>query len=579
MLKEGDILKDRYKVQQLIGRGGMSSVYMGLDLKLTNKLWAIKEVSKNATDQAGRPIEQSLAMEAELLSKLDHPMIVDIVDIVTTEDSIYVVMDYVEGKSLDKVIREEGPQKESDVQDWALQICDALDYLHNQDPPIIYRDMKPSNIMLRPDGYIKLIDLGVAREYKDASKKDTISFGTEGYAPPEQYGKAQTDARSDIYALGATIWHLLSGETPSEYPLPDVRTHNDEVGEGFAKVIIPKCTMLDRDLRYQNCDELVADLDVYEELTQEYFDEQRKKVRTFGATVIGSVIMFVLSLTLFFVGNIVVTQNYNSQLEKGKNSMSRENEACENAFIEAINYKPGEKEPYERLITYYETMTGKGTEEVPVFTTDKYNKIHELLEKYERSLKDSGQFADLYYWIGKELWDNYDDGSVNSDIIAREPAMNKSKPLFENARDNSNNNDLINNADMYINIVDSNNNIKSFYNDNDSALENRNNVFEEYFSSLERLYDTAHSNSSQKAQLNAYAIIQSGLDRYSGLLPTTSIDKSRVTKLCDKVNNGLRELKFPTSLEYSTARDRCIQSLNIAMGKIETSYSARVGGR
>ena len=144
-------------------------------------------------------------MEASLLSKLDHPMIVDIVDIITTDKYIYVVMDYVEGVSLDKVIREEGPQSEENVQDWTMQICDALDYLHKQDPPIIYRDMKPSNIMLRPDGYVKLIDLGVAREYKDQSKKDTIAFGTEGYAPPEQYGKAQTDPRADIYALGATM--------------------------------------------------------------------------------------------------------------------------------------------------------------------------------------------------------------------------------------------------------------------------------------------------------------------------------------------------------------------------------------
>lgn len=117
MLQEGDILKDRYKVQQLIGRGGMSRVFMCTDLNLQNKLWAVKEVSRNATDHVGRPIEQSLAIEAELLSKLDHPMIVDIADIVTTDECIYVVMDYVEGVSLDKVIREEGPQSEENVQD------------------------------------------------------------------------------------------------------------------------------------------------------------------------------------------------------------------------------------------------------------------------------------------------------------------------------------------------------------------------------------------------------------------------------------------------------------------------------
>ena len=180
----GDVIKGRYKILSVIGKGGMSRVYLAADLQLTNKQWAVKEVDRNATDPTGRPIEQSLASEAELLSKLDHPNIVDIVDIEKTEDFIYVIMDHVEGTSLADVVRREGPQSEEDVQKWMLQVCDALGYLHRQDPPIVYRDMKPSNIMLHPDGYIKLIDLGVAREYKDEARKDTIAFGTTGYAAP-----------------------------------------------------------------------------------------------------------------------------------------------------------------------------------------------------------------------------------------------------------------------------------------------------------------------------------------------------------------------------------------------------------
>ena len=198
----GDVIKGRYKILSVIGKGGMSRVYLAADLQLTNKQWAVKEVDRNATDPTGRPIEQSLASEAELLSKLDHPNIVDIVDIEKTEDFIYVIMDHVEGTSLADVVRREGPQSEEDVQKWMLQVCDALGYLHRQDPPIVYRDMKPSNIMLHPDGYIKLIDLGVAREYKDEARKDTIAFGTTGYAAPEQYGIFQSDERADIFSLG-----------------------------------------------------------------------------------------------------------------------------------------------------------------------------------------------------------------------------------------------------------------------------------------------------------------------------------------------------------------------------------------
>ena len=148
----GDVIKGRYKILSVIGKGGMSRVYLAADLQLTNKQWAVKEVDRNATDPTGRPIEQSLASEAELLSKLDHPNIVDIVDIEKTEDFIYVIMDHVEGTSLADVVRREGPQSEENVQKWMLQVCDALGYLHRQDPPIVYRDMKPSNIMLHPDG-------------------------------------------------------------------------------------------------------------------------------------------------------------------------------------------------------------------------------------------------------------------------------------------------------------------------------------------------------------------------------------------------------------------------------------------
>ena len=216
----GDVIKGRYKILSVIGKGGMSRVYLAADLQLTNKQWAVKEVDRNATDPTGRPIEQSLASEAELLSKLDHPNIVDIVDIEKTEDFIYVIMDHVEGTSLADVVRREGPQSEEDVQKWMLQVCDALGYLHRQDPPIVYRDMKPSNIMLHPDGYIKLIDLGVAREYKDEARKDTIAFGTTGYAAPEQYLAAPTGAVGQPAAPTVSPTAATVMAAPTEYAAP-----------------------------------------------------------------------------------------------------------------------------------------------------------------------------------------------------------------------------------------------------------------------------------------------------------------------------------------------------------------------
>ena len=503
-------------------------------------------------------------------------MIVDIADIVTTDECIYVVMDYVEGVSLDKVIREEGPQSEENVQDWTMQICDALDYLHNQDPPIIYRDMKPSNIMLRPDGYIKLIDLGVAREYKDKSTKDTVAFGTEGYAPPEQYGKAQTDARSDIYALGATMWHMLTGESPSEYPLPDVRTKNKDVGEGFAQVIVPKCTQLDRELRYQNCNELIADLEVYEELTQEYFDMQKNKVMKCVRSGGAGVIMLVLALVFFIVGNVMVTQNYNSQMTLAATASDPAD--CEAAYKEAISYKPGELEPYKKLLEFYEEKTGNGSKDLPILTSDKYNEIHTLLERNNNALKSSGQLAELYYEVGKAIWDNYDDGSNSSDVLIRDTAIAKAKEYFTIARDNSKDQSIVNNSQMYINIAEFSDQIRTFKDDNDRVNADVQTIIEDYVSALEELADNADSNSSNKVKLNAYAIIQSAFNNNANDFSSANISKNRLENLASKVRTGLNALNFESSI-YRQAKEKCLTSFNIALSRLERAYSNTSVGR
>lgn len=194
---------------------------------------------------------------------------------------------------------------------------------------------------------------------------------------------------------------MLTGESPSEYPLPDVRSRKADVGEGFAQVIVPKCTQLDRDLRYQNCNELIADLEVYEELTQEYFDYQKSKVKKFLRTGIAGVFMLAVSLVLFITGNVVVTQNYNSQMTLAATASNPAD--CETAYKAAIEYKPGEMEPYKKLIEFYEEKTGTGTKEVPVLTADSYNEIHALLEKNTGALQGSGQYAELCYELGKAI--------------------------------------------------------------------------------------------------------------------------------------------------------------------------------
>ena len=246
MLKIGSVIDGKYKVLSEIGHGGMSVVYLAINEK-ANKPWAIKEVRKNGVKDF-EIVRQSLLVETDLLKKLSHPNLPSIVDIIDYDDNFLIVMDYIEGNTLEHTLKEQGAQKQEDVVDWAIQLCDVLDYLHNCKPPIIYRDMKPSNIMLKSDGQVVLIDFGTAREFKKANVADTTCLGTQGFAAPEQFGgMGQTDARTDIYCLGATMYYIVTGHNPSEppYEMYPIRKWNQNLSSGLESIIL-KCSISEK---------------------------------------------------------------------------------------------------------------------------------------------------------------------------------------------------------------------------------------------------------------------------------------------------------------------------------------------
>ena len=253
---EGDILDGRYKILRILGQGGMGKVYLAENIKLGN-LWAVKEFVRKDGN------EKNLLVEPNMLKKLKHPALPRVIDIIEDTECIYIIVDYIEGDSLDKRLSGEGRIPEKDAVEWARQICDVLIYLHELKPnPVIYRDMKPSNLILDSNGFIKLIDFGIAREYKAGADSDTIYIGTRGYAAPEQYGIGQTSVATDIYSLGVTIYHLLTGKSPNEppYELKPVRTIDSSLSEGLEQIIC-KCTQLDPTKRYRSARELLNDLD------------------------------------------------------------------------------------------------------------------------------------------------------------------------------------------------------------------------------------------------------------------------------------------------------------------------------
>lgn len=265
----GDFFDGRYTIERVLGSGGMGTVYLARNIN-TDTYWAIKEVHKNGTDGI------DLLAEPKLLKKLEHPALPKLYDILEKDDKIYIISEYVNGIALDKKLDADGKIDEEVVIDWAIQLCKVLEYLHTMKPnPIIYRDMKPSNIILTSNGTLKLIDFGIAREYKPLSDTDTVYIGTRGYAAPEQYGTGQTSAASDIYSLGATLHHLLTGKKPAETPgILKPITYYDRMLSSELEAIIIKCTKTDHAERYQSASELLAALIPLRESFSGYGDDQ-----------------------------------------------------------------------------------------------------------------------------------------------------------------------------------------------------------------------------------------------------------------------------------------------------------------
>ena len=219
-LDADSLLEDRYVITGLLGRGGMGAVYKALDLRLNKSVVAIKEMSTAALGPG--KLEKALAVfkqEASMLIKLRHPSLPRVTDFFSAgEDRWYLVMDCIEGETLEALAGSQGKIPEKEVIGWALQLCDVLDYLHGRDPPVIFRDLKPANIMLTLKHEIKLIDFGIARHFNPDTSADTMSFASIGFAPPEQFGEGQTDPRSDIFSLGATLHYLVTGLDPAKNP-------------------------------------------------------------------------------------------------------------------------------------------------------------------------------------------------------------------------------------------------------------------------------------------------------------------------------------------------------------------------
>ncbi len=226
LLVQHHMLKQRYRIINQIGRGGFGAVYKAMDIQFGNRLVAIKEMSQSSLDlQELTKAVDAFKREALLLAVLTHPNLPRIYEQFPDAGRWYLVMDFIEGQTLearlDNASGATGQPQGLPLQKVlgiGIQLCTVLDYLHTRQPPIIFRDLKPANVMLTSHEHVYLIDFGIARHFKPGQATDTIAFGSPGYAAPEQYGRMQTTPRSDVYSLGATLHHMLTGQDPSHTP-------------------------------------------------------------------------------------------------------------------------------------------------------------------------------------------------------------------------------------------------------------------------------------------------------------------------------------------------------------------------
>lgn len=375
MLEIGSIIDGKYKILNKIGQGGMSVVYLAMNER-ANKQWAIKEVRKDGTKDY-EVVKQGLIAETDILKRLNHPHLPSIIDVIDCDDTFLIVMDYIEGRTLDHWLKKEGAQPQERVVEWAKQICDVLGYLHSRKPPIIYRDLKPSNVMLKPDGKIMIIDFGTAREFKEQSIEDTKCLGTQGYAAPEQYGgHGQTDARTDIYNLGATMYHLLTGHNPSlpPYEMYPIRQWNPALSSGL-EAIVTKCTQRNPNDRYQSCAELMYALEHFDELDIEYRKQQKRKWGTFLAACSLTAVSLIGCLGFKFAENSTIKNSYDGYLRAASNAATQEEKV--DYYRDAINLDPSRGDAWLSLLDVF--IDGTGTGDGGLFTQEEDVQMKEIL--------------------------------------------------------------------------------------------------------------------------------------------------------------------------------------------------------
>ncbi|MBO4346398.1 MAG: serine/threonine protein kinase [Lachnospiraceae bacterium] len=557
MAEIGTVVEGKYEILKLIGKGGMSKVYLAMDKNL-NKQWAIKEIVKEARNKNNEVIVQSAIAEANMMKKLDHPCLPRIVDIINHDNVIFVVMDYIEGEPLSKVLQQDGAQPQEVVLEWAESLCGVLEYLHSQNPPIIYRDMKPANVMLQPNGNVKLIDFGIAREYKEQNLEDTVSLGTKGYAAPEQFGgRGQTDARTDIYCLGVTLYHLLTGQNPCDppYELYPIRQWNPSLSAGLENIII-KCTQLNPADRYESCAELLYALRHLDESDDGYRKKQKKKIGLFIGMLAASVFFAVSGTAFGYLKNKTNNSNFDNYMIIAKTSVTDE-EKIEN-YEKAIEIKPNSIEPYIGIVDTFKSDAS--------FTIEEENSLKRIINPSLASLRESKGYDKLAFEIGKTYWYYYEYGKTeeNDNQITR---MKSSIQWFHDAAQYAD----PESADYR--IANTYEQIGLFYKNITVSVNEASDkgMYKDYFDNLSSLLSVIEEEQSEMLKLEVYKLCINSLETYAYKISSDGVSKESEMMMLDNVIDKVEGLET-TSEKTDAMKTDILERNKFAKEAIEKAY-------
>ena len=570
MTQVGSVIDGKYRVIDQIGEGGMSIVWLVTDSRL-NKQWAIKEIKKNARTETHKVIVDSLRAEANLMKGLDHPALPRIVDIIEDGNSLYVVMDFIQGDDLLSILKNHRRViTEDDVVDWGIQLCDALTYLHSKG--IVYRDMKPGNVMLMADGTVKIIDFGIAREYSPDKEDDTMPLGTRGYASPEAFKRGvQTTPISDIYSLGVTLFHLVTGHGPMEYvdqpTLPPIRIINPTLSEGLEYVII-KATQWNPAERYQSCNEMRYDLEHLDELTKDHRRGLERTMTLFKTFAIAGVVCLVLGIGTMVASNVVRSGTYGDITSRAAVASTEEvggqPSEAEQLYMQAISIKPNDIEAYSHLVNDVYKADSE-------FTTSEASRWVDVFNKNQRSISGNKDFAKLCYDAGVDYFVYYAYG----DELTR---GKQSVTWFEQAMAAKDGNASSTLKDAEYSAANVYSTIGKFSDVLKQALQEgtESQVYADYWEALEQVVASLSNDDAVIVRLRMYNVVFSAIDSptYLAGFDRAGISETRVNSLLNEVYERTLALESAAHDSQITAEicDNILNNYDAAVTNVQSVY-------